>query len=224
MSADWWREQERLQGTSWSEAVRLPLSGILVVLFVCGIYYEMHLYVNPYSNRGAQDVAARLKPYAAENYTMVVTEAGDLPFYSEWRAIDAFGLNDAYVAHHNRLLTEEYLDTYRPEVILYRVWGDFVSVEEFHAQLGGPAVKTTSTLTNTDEFLDRYARKRGYVQAAILGPRLCDADVYWVRSDFADRDAILSAIRDHPYYQQETGQLASNFAGAPAPTAPCLVP
>ena len=228
MTAEWWRNQEgggkiSLDAT-WTTGLRIPLGAVVLGLFMCGIYYNLHLYTSPFSNRGAQDLAARLKPFAAKNYTMVVTEAGDLPFYSEWRAVDAFGLNDAYVAHHNRKLSEEYLDRYRPEIILYRVWGQFVSVDEFRAQLGGPEVKSTGLLTTTDMFLNRYARERGYVLAAIWGAEQCQADVYWVRPDFADRDAVLSAIRDHPYYTQDTGKLSSNFAGVPAPSVPCLVP
>ena len=227
MTAEWWRAQEgggkvSLDAT-WTTGLRIPLGAVVLGLIVCGIYYNLHLSTAQFSNRGAQDLAARLKPYAAKNYTMVVTEAGDLPFYSEWRAIDAFGLNDAYVAHHGRQLSEEYLDSYRPEIILYRVRGIYGSVDEFRAQLGQGDVRTTDFLTANDMLLDHYARQRGYVLAAIWGAEQCDADLYWVRSDFADRDAVISAIRDHPYYTQDTGQLAYDFRAASAPTAPCRV-
>jgi hypothetical protein len=226
MAADWWREQEA--GGRVKEDLKFAVGAVLVGLFVCGIYYNMHLHAAAFSNRGAQDLAARLKPYAAKNYTMVVTEAGDLPFYSEWRAVDALGLNDAYVAHSkSHLLTDEYLDSYRPEILLYRVWGDFVDVKNFQAQLGAEAENlgyhADDVLTKNDVMLDRYARSHGYVLAAIWGARLCQSDVYWVRGDFADRDAIVSAIRDHAYYTQADGELAHDFRGAAAPTAACLV-
>ena len=223
LAAGWWRELEARESNRSIAELRLPLGGLLIGLLACTIYYNMHLYLRPFSNLGAQELAARLKPFASKNYTMVVTEAGDLPFYSEWRAVDALGLNDAYIAHHDRRPSDEYLDSYRPEIILYRIWGDFVRVDEFQAQLGRPGVKTDNFLTTNDMMLDHYARQRGYVLAAIWGASLCDADVYWVRSDFADRDAILSAIRDHPYYTQATGQLAFDFRGVAAPTVPCLV-
>jgi len=223
LAAEWWRELEARETEERIGGLRLSLGGLFMGLVVCAIYYNMHLYLRPFSNLGAQDLAARLKPFAGKNYTMVVTEAGDLPFYSEWRAVDALGLNDAYIAHHNRRPSDEYLDSYRPEIILYRVWGEFVSVDEFQAQLGGADGKTDNFLTTNDMMLDRYARQRGYVLAAIWGASLCEADVYWVRSDFSDRDTILSAIRDHPYYTQATGQLAFDFRGVAAPTVPCLV-
>jgi arabinofuranosyltransferase len=225
LTSDWWREVERdgeiSQDSSRSRSLRVPLGAMLVALSVCAIYYNTHLYSTRFTNLGAQELAARLKPYAKKNYTMVVTEAGDLPFYSEWRAVDAFGLNDEYVAHHGKLLSAEYLDTYRPEIIMYRVWGRYAGVQQFRAQLGQGDIRTTDFLTANDMLLDHYAKEHGYVKAAIWGAELCQSDVYWVRSDFPDRDAIVSAIRDHPYYTQETGQIAHNFVGTPAPTMPC---
>ena len=218
--ADWWREESEEKGSRLGSLKR-PLAGMMVGLVLCAIYYDIHLYRKPFSNLGAQNLAARLKPYAGKNYTIVVTEAGDLPFYSEWRAIDAFGLNDAYVAHHGKLLTAEYLDTYRPEIISYRVWGEYTGIDEFRAQLGVGTVQSTNFLTQNDMFLDRYAKERGYVKAAVWGAELCQSDVYWVRGDFADRDGILSAIRDHPYYAQDTGKNSYDFRNAAAPTAPC---
>ena len=227
-AATWWRELDSpAEGTTVSRraALTVPMAAMFLILCAVSIYYNGHLYRDPqpFSNRGAQDLAARLKPYASKRYTMVVTEAGDLPFYSEWKAVDALGLNDAFVAHHGRQLTEAYLDSYRPELILYRAWGIYHSPEQFSAQLGGPRVATDDQLTMNDMLLDHYSRQRGYVLAAVYGAELCLSDVYWVRSDFADRDAILSAIRDHPYYTQTSGQLAHNFAGTPAPTVPCRV-
>jgi arabinofuranosyltransferase len=226
-AAEWWREQEMSSADGWrAKALSIPLGGVFVGMVACGVYYNMHLYVMrpAFSNRGAQDLAARLKPYASKNYTMVMTEAGDLPFYSEWRAVDAEGLNDAYVAHHNWELSEAYLDSYHPEIIMYRVWGEYVSVPEFRAQLGQGDVSSTDVLTRVDSKLSHYAKERGYVLAAVLGGKHCLADTYWVRSDFADRDAIVSAIRDHPYYTQEYGLLADDFKDVPAPSEPCLAP
>jgi hypothetical protein len=66
-------------------------------------------------NSGALDLALRLKPLAGKGYTLVSTEAGTLPLYSTWRSIDPLGLNDEYLAHHDGVLTDVYLDRYRPE-------------------------------------------------------------------------------------------------------------
>lgn len=220
--AGWWNEQaEGSDGPARARSMALPVGGMFAVLVLFTIYYNAHLYLEPFSNHGAQDLAQRLKPYASKNYTMVVTEAGDLPFYSEWRAIDALGLNDAYIAHHEHYPTAAYLDQYKPEILLYRVWGDYSSNAEYRAQLGGAPVETKDVLTVMDMALARYAKEHGYVLAAMWGTDRCIADVYWVRSDFADRDAILSDIRDHPYYAQGSGKLTTDFRDIPLPTAVC---
>jgi hypothetical protein len=71
--------------------------------------------------------------------------------------------------------------------------------------------------------LHDYAVKHGYVLAAMWGAAYCDFHVYWVKPDFADSAAIVSAIRDHPYYMQVTGQLSYDFRNAPVPPVPCSV-
>lgn len=221
--AVWWNGLKREQ-PQLVQQLKLPLIGASVLLFGITIFYNMHLYVAPFSNVGGQQLALRLKPYASKNYTMVVTEAGDIPFYSEWRAIDAYGLNDAYIAHHNNgIVSEAYLEKYRPEIIMYRVWAEYRSVKEFEAQSGGDPVPSTDKLTEDDIILNRYAVRHGYILAALWGSTYCDYHKYWVRPDFADSAAIVSAIRDHPYYTQQTGQLSYDFRDAPVPSIPCSV-
>jgi arabinofuranosyltransferase len=67
---------------------------------------------------GLHDAALVLRDYAPRGFSLVTTEAGLLPLYSGWRAVDAWGLNDAYVAHRGGI-DEEYLDRYRlhPDVL-----------------------------------------------------------------------------------------------------------
>ena len=85
------------------------------------------------------------------------------------------------------------------------------------------AAGVTDKLSLNDAIMRNYAIKRGYVLAAVWGGTYCEYHVYWVKREFADSDAIVSAIRDHPYYMQETGQLAYDFRDAPAPSAPCVI-
>jgi hypothetical protein len=155
---------------------------------------------------------------------MVMTEAGDLPFYSEWRAVDEGGLNDSFVAHNNGLLTEAYIDRYQPEILMYRVWAMYRSVDDLKAQTEGVVTpRVTDKLSLNDAIMRNYAVKHGYVLATVWGGTYCDYHVYWVKPDFADSGAIVSAIRDHPYYMQETGQLAYDFRNAPVPSIPCVI-
>ena len=221
--AVWWKEIESTRPRE-AATLKMPLAAVMTLLFVFAIVYNMHLYLKPFSNVGAQELGLRLQPYAAKHYSMVMTEAGDLPFYSDWRAVDEGGLNDAFVARNHGLLTEAYIDQYQPEILMYRVWVLHRGVAELKAQMEGvvsPGIKDKLTLN--DAIMHNYAVKHGYVLAASWGGTYCDYDVYWVKRDFADSDAIVSAIRDHPYYTQETGQLAYDFRNAPVPSVPCMI-
>jgi arabinofuranosyltransferase len=221
--AAWWREIETTRPRE-AETLKSPLTAVLALVFVFAIFYNMHLYLKPFSNVGAQELGLRLQPYAAKNYSMVMTEAGDLPFYSEWRAVDEGGLNDSFVAHNNGLLTEAYMDRYHPEILMYRVWAMYRSVDDLKAQTEGVvAPGVTDKLSLNDAIMRNYAVKHGYVLAAVWGGTYCDYHLYWVKGDFADSNAIVSAIRDHPYYMQETGQLAYDFRNAPVPAVPCVI-
>jgi len=77
-----------------------------------------------YGKNGCCDVGCMLRQYKDQGYTMAISEAGLLPFYSQWRAIDTWGLNDQWIAHHGGQITEEYLDRYKPELIMFLGWPD----------------------------------------------------------------------------------------------------
>ena len=57
----------------------------------CAIAYEAD---------GRYDAARMLSEYQGKGYVLATSEAGLLPFYSNWPAIDAWGLNDEWIAHH----------------------------------------------------------------------------------------------------------------------------
>ena len=71
-----------------------------------------------YSRDGRYDMAQALQPYSSRGYTMATSEAGLLPLYSQWKAIDTWGLNDEWIAH-NGGITADYLDRYKPELIIF---------------------------------------------------------------------------------------------------------
>ncbi len=95
-------------------ALRVALGFALVV--AVGYFDRIIPYIS--AGDGMRTFALRLAPYAGKGYTMAVTEAGQLPLYSDWRVIDGLGLNDAWLAHHGERLTEEYLDRSKPEIIM----------------------------------------------------------------------------------------------------------
>jgi hypothetical protein len=125
---------------------------------------------------GLYDAALVLREVGRRDYTLATTEAGLLPLYSSWRAVDAWGLNDAWIAH-NGGITEEYLERYRPEVILFHAYfspetpdtGPKVEARS----LGLPWYRMVMTLK-------RYAEKNDYALAAVYG-RNASAHVVVVR-------------------------------------------
>ena len=78
----------------------------------CGIAYEAD---------GRYDVARLLAEYRGHDYVIATSEAGLLPLYSGWTAIDTWGLNDAWIAHDGEV-TAAYLDEYRPHLIVFHAY------------------------------------------------------------------------------------------------------
>src|SRR5439155_25037208 len=57
-----------------------------------------------------------LRSLRDQGLSLATTEAGRLPYYSGWRTLDSYGLNDPVVATTG--LTREYWLEYRPDVVL----------------------------------------------------------------------------------------------------------
>jgi hypothetical protein len=136
------------------------------------------------------DIALVLERYNDKGYTLATSEAGLLPFYSKWRAVDTWGLNDPWIAHHGAI-TEQYLQQQKPEVI------------EFHASFS-PGVPPAPDRTwpfpeawySMLMTLKRFAEKNGYCLAAAYGTGPHDSYYYYVRRDFPDSAKITREIRD----------------------------
>jgi len=144
---------------------------------------------------GLYDAALVLRDYSRYNYALVTTEAGLLPFYSTWRAVDAWGLNDSFVAHHGGI-TDEYLDRYRPEVIMFHAYfspGTPEAGARIENRSLGPAwYRMVMTLKS-------YSERNRYVLAAVFGRNAYDTHYYYVRSGFARSREITDRIRALDY-------------------------
>jgi hypothetical protein len=151
------------------------------------------------------DLGQVLFPLRDRGYVMAVSKAGLLPFYSDWRAIDTWGLNDRWIAHHGHV-TEEYLDRSRPHLLMYHLLsaGDV-------SPGGSPLERMVSTLR-------RYAESRHYLVAGAFG-RPEDATYYYVRSDFDGRDELLRIIGEWAR-QQELERMADSRRREVAPPSP----
>lgn len=152
-------------------------------------------YVAP-QRMGLYDAALMLRDYAQRDYSLVTSEAGLLPLYSTWRAVDAWGLNDRFIAHHGEV-TEEYLDRYRPEVIVFHAYFSPGVSEE------GPRVENRSLGPRWYRMvmtLKAYAERNRYVLAACFGRNAWDTHWYFVRTGFLQSAAIVARIRALDYY------------------------
>jgi arabinofuranosyltransferase len=161
----------------------------------------------PYSADGRADMGKLLAEYRGKGYVIATTEAGLLPYYSGWTTIDTWGLNDQFIAHNDGLTTD-YLDTYKPHVIMFHdYYSPLVPPKLTEANLAQPWFRMTITLKE-------YAEAKGYILAAVFGDSPYDAHYYYVRPDFEDSQRIVEQIsKMKKYYWFRTGKKAINYAG-----------
>ncbi len=147
-----------------------------------------------------------LAEYRGKGYMIATTEAGLLPYYSGWDAIDTWGLNDQFIAH-NGSLTAEYLDQYKPEIIMFHdYYSPLVPPKLTEANLAQPWFRMTITMKE-------YAEANGYVLAAVFGDSPYDTHYYYVRTDFDDSKRLIQQISTmKKYYWPMTGKKSINYA------------
>ena len=163
----------------------------------CGIAYEAD---------GRYDVARLLAEYRGRDYVIATSEAGLLPLYSGWTAIDTWGLNDAWIARNGEV-TAAYLDKYRPHVIVFHAYfSPLVPPRENPKDLANDWHRMTLVLKD-------YAESHNYRLAAAFGDSPYESHYYYVRSDFPDSERIVRDIaRLRAYYWFGTGKKAINYA------------
>ncbi|MCH7971217.1 MAG: hypothetical protein IH960_09290 [Chloroflexi bacterium] len=95
----------------WRDRARFlaPLvGGVLVFLIMTPPSYEI---------AGAKwHLAAILREYKDDGLVLATTEAGVLPFVSEWKVLDSYGLNDYEIARHG--ITKSYWSEFAPDVVV----------------------------------------------------------------------------------------------------------
>ncbi len=196
----------------------IGLAGVVAVLGSMGYIDKRFQYDDVAS--GMRAFGERLQPFAANGHTIAVTEAGVLPLYSEWRTIDGLGLNDAYIAHHGSGSITAYFEQQRPDVIMMHLESFMPRQEILIALNGGTPIPGTGYEAFTR--IGSFATQHHYTMAAAYGVTPCNLHVYWVRPGIADYDAILHAIRDHPYYFLDNGVLATDYRDRLPPPEACI--
>ncbi len=177
----------------------------------CSLTSYQQTCTTAYEQDGRYDMGKLLAEYRGKGYVIATTEAGLLPYYSGWTAIDTWGLNDQFIAH-NGGLTVDYLDKYKPHIIMFH---DYYS----------PLVPPKLTDANLKQrwfsmtiLMKDYAEANGYVLAAIFGDSPYDTHYYYVRSDFEDSKRLVEQISKMTRYAYPTtGKKSINYAIYPEP-------
>lgn len=159
----------------------------------------------PYERDGRLEMAQMLADYRGKGYVMAVTEAGLLPYYSGWDAVDTWGLNDQFIAHNG--LTTEYLDSKKPHIIMFHdYYSPLVPPKLTDANLAQPWFSMTVLLKT-------YAEENGYILAAVFGDSPYDTHYYYVRPDFEDSKRLVEQIsKFRDYFYPTTGKRSINYA------------
>lgn len=175
-------------GAGWNRRASLV---VVVVLGLFGAFELRRAFPPEYpSYAGLREVGRILAPYKDRGYTIAVTEAGLLPLYSKWKAVDIWGLNDAEISHAGEV-SDEYLARRRPEVILFHAFSSPVVESTRQEQLRG--------WTHMIETTRAYIAKNDYELVAAFGHSTGDTHWYFVRRDFPEYAPIAAAIRKVPY-------------------------
>jgi hypothetical protein len=202
----WWplmaSAKEDLRFPSWKDLNVYKKTILVMLVAVLSIGVVGYGYKKGRFERyrdGRYETAVMLSDYRDRSFVVATTEAGLLPLYSRWKAVDTWGLNDQWIAHNKRI-TEAYLDRFKPHMIMFHEYfSPLVPVE-------GKGAWFEMVMT-----LKHYAEKNGYVLAAVFGESPYDTHYYYVRADFPESREIVNRIRSIEYYWYVTGRKAVNF-------------
>lgn len=125
-----------------------------------------------------------LAPFAHLDETVATTEAGLLPLYSRWNALDTWGLNDERIAH--RGLDQAYLDKVSPSVVYAHVFPGNGPQGIRVADLGEPWADMCRQLRI-------WVAERHFVLAAQWRSS-SDAFVVWVDPAARESAAMMAAV------------------------------
>ncbi len=184
-------------------------TGITIGIFFLGILLTQIFLSSriEYFLDGRYEVAKILKQYKVNNYTIATTEAGLLPLYSEWRTIDTWGLNDAWIAH-NGGITQDYLSKNMPELI---IWHESPSTK---AMLSSKR-KIESAWVKMIFELKKFVNNNNYKLIAVFGVSPHDTHYYYILETLPERLEIINKIQNINYLWFKNGQQCIDYQQLP---------
>ena len=172
----------------------------LIIFFAGAVTYQYYDGKIQLHGDGNYEIGKLLHRYSDRGYTVATSEAGLIPFYSKWNAVDTWGLNDKWIAH-NVKINEGYLELIKPEVISFH----FLGIRE-NSQSGW--IKEWVEMTET---MKNYAETHNYVLAAVYGPDQGNSFYFYVKNDLPERRNIIDEIRQVNFIWYESGNTVSNL-------------
>lgn len=138
-----------------------------------------------------KEIGKLLSEYEDKNYTMIVNQAGAMPYYSGWSSIDAGGLNDPYIAHNS--LDTSYIRHHDPDIIMFHAGSSATplppscTTEGWDLGQGRVSERTAPTL-------HQYAVNNDYELGAIIR-RGNSYDWYFVKNSNPYSNEIIGDMR-----------------------------
>jgi hypothetical protein len=114
-------------------------------------------------------------------------------------------------------LTPEYLDANHPAIIMFEL-GNLYGSEGFQRIWRGDAPEKQDP-AHFMEVLSHYAVSRNYELAARWGESSCLVDVWYVRRDLPETDAMVALIRHNPYFFPDSQMIAHDYRNDTPPVA-----
>jgi hypothetical protein len=179
---------------SWEDLEKrksAPSLPLLVARGCCVLVYRGNAWSDAGKNwwNSTYDLGVMLRPFKDKHYTLATSKAGLLAFYSEWRTIDTWELNNSWIAHHGTI-TESMLEQENPEVIIFHA--SFSPVLQPSQNLSWPFPSAWFAMVMT---LKDYAEHRGYRLAGSYGSYPDDTHYVYIRQDFPDSPEIIRRFR-----------------------------
>ena len=157
-----------------------------ILLLISGlVYFEYssnnHLAEPIFDER--VEIGLALAPFAQHGYKIAVTEAGAIPYYSSWTALDVIGLNDEYIAHNG--FDAQYLEDFDPDLIQFHAY-----TENYTGDWSDDTV-----WNETIGILVEFALAENYTLVMITDPDIMGGyEWFYLKPDLAHFDEIVTAL------------------------------
>lgn len=167
---------------------RRAASAAAVVVILMAVAWQYARFRPGFTEGGLRTAGELLRTLGGSERRLVTTEAGLLPLYSEWRTVDAWGLNDPRVVSDHGM-TESYLSATDPDVIMFHAYYTPRTQPPAPADDWDAMVRT----------LHDFAVCHGYHLAAAFAPEPTQAHYYFVKPAWRDAGRFTDALHAAAY-------------------------